>query len=338
MKDKIKIAILDTGINALHPYLIGNISSCYDIIQRKEHYDIKLSDNNNNDSHGHGTACASVIKSICSDINLYSFKILDKNGICNVLKLEETLTFIEKMDINIINLSLSIIDKIDANNLANICKRLWNKNKLVIASLGNEQKRGYPAMLKNCIGVQGFILKSIDSIWFCPLKKVQSVVDNTPFLHCNKEGDYSMFGKCNSYSAAKLTGIVALMANQNNSFDVDQILKELKALSERKYWNRFDLQQSKRVPNILQYRDSVDKTLVKEVEVFIKEYFYLENNFSLEQTLLFSKEVGVMYKDCYNLLKKLENKFKFTVDDYTKISREDFYSIYSLAKLIQFYG
>lgn len=338
MKKNIKVAILDTGINATHPYLTNNIKRSYDVIKGKKYYQINLLENNNFDNNGHGTACASVIKSLCNDVDIYSFKILDERGICSVLKLEKVLSYIEEIDVDIINLSLSIVEKASIKELESICDRLWKKNKLVVASLGNGQKRGYPAILKNCIGVQGSILKTMDSIWFCSYKKIQCVVDNTPFLHCNKEGNYSMFGKCNSYSAAKLSGIIASVANHRNMFDVEEIMTELTDMSERKYWSGLELRKSKRFPDIMRYKDIVDEDLTKEVEEMVKEYFHFEKNFSLSQAFLFSREIGLTYECCYKLLKVFEQKFKFIVDDYTNVSREDFYSIYSIARMIQYYS
>ena len=52
--------------------------------------------------------------------------------------------------------------------------------------------------------MQGAILDTVDAIWFNPYRRIQGVVDSTPYLHCNIENTYSMFGKSNSYAAARL--------------------------------------------------------------------------------------------------------------------------------------
>jgi subtilisin family serine protease len=62
MNNKVKIALLDTGVNASHPHLKNTIVKCYDVVNLGQEYQVVLLEDMNNDYNGHGTACASVIK------------------------------------------------------------------------------------------------------------------------------------------------------------------------------------------------------------------------------------------------------------------------------------
>lgn len=327
MDNKVKIALIDTGVNALHPYLSDHIAECYEVIFSKSDSSIVFLDpNTNHDCNGHGTACASVIKKECPNIDLYSFKVLNEDGICNLQMLETALSFIRGMDIKLINLSLSIQDKVDLTNLNKICNELICDGKILIASLNNHRTKSYPAILNNCIGVQGFILDTINSLWFNSWKKIQCVIDNTPFLHCNVEGTYSMFGKSNSYSTARLTGIISTILYNNNTFNKKQITAYLSGISERKYWTNLNLKKSKRFPVIDEYKGQIDQRIMLEIDDILKYHLHLDKKTQLDNQLLYSSNIGLTYEDCYSLIQKLEAVFGFTIRDYTCISRETFYS------------
>jgi len=335
--NKVEIALLDTGINALHPYLKDNIVKSYEVVYLDKTYQVVPSEDMNNDFSGHGTACASVIKKECSDVELYSFKVFDNKGRCNLQVLETALYYIKSMSINLINLSLAIIDKVDITDLEKLCNDITFDRKIIISSLGNKQKRSYPAVLKECIGVQGSILNTVDSIWFNKHKKIQCVVDNTPFLHCNIAGNYSLFGKCNSYSSAKLTGIVASIISEKSQLSRNQILTCLSDRSEKKYWCQFDLRKSKRYPNIDEYKEQFDKSIIDEIEKIIKKQLNIDKDIPIKNKFLLSSEIGLSYRHCYELIKNIEKTFGITIHDYTRISREDFYSVNHIVHLIYQY-
>jgi len=84
----IKIAIIDTGVDYLHPDLGG----CFGQGCKVEGgYDIVNQDNDPMDDHGHGTHCASIaagtgaasqgqFKGVAPDATLYAYKVLDSGG------------------------------------------------------------------------------------------------------------------------------------------------------------------------------------------------------------------------------------------------------------------
>jgi hypothetical protein len=337
MNNKVKIALLDTGVNASHPHLKNTIVKCYDVVNLGQEYQVVLLEDMNNDYNGHGTACASVIKKECPNIEIHSFRILDKEGVCNLLKLETTLNYIKQIDIKLINLSLAIEANADIKDLSKICNELKSDNKIVISSLSNSGKKSHPAILKDCIGVQGFILNTTNSIWFNRFKKIQCVVDSTPFFHCNINGTYSMFGKSNSYSAAKLTGIVAAIIYENNHISISQIVSNLSGRTEKKYWSKLDLRKSKRFPDVEKYNNKVDQNITNEIENILRKQLNIDKNISLKGKLLLSSEIGLFYEHCYDLIKNIEMIFGFKIDDYTRISRENFYSTEHIANLVHKY-
>ena len=80
--NKIKVALVDTGIDINHEYLKNNIIGGISICENK-YGEIELSDDYN-DENGHGTRCASLIKKEFPDVQLFIIKAFDKAGRSNV--------------------------------------------------------------------------------------------------------------------------------------------------------------------------------------------------------------------------------------------------------------
>ena len=75
--EKIQVAILDSGICKDHSYLKNNITKGISIYCKKGKICIS---EDFQDVYGHGTACASVIKSECNNVDFFIVKILDSTG------------------------------------------------------------------------------------------------------------------------------------------------------------------------------------------------------------------------------------------------------------------
>ncbi len=106
---EIDVAILDTGVDYLHPALGGGIGEDYKV---KGGYDVVHGDSNPMDDNGHGTQVAGIIaangkhRGIAPEASLYAYKVLQNDGTglaSSVIKgLERAVN--EKVDI--INMSL----------------------------------------------------------------------------------------------------------------------------------------------------------------------------------------------------------------------------------------
>ena len=237
------------------------------------------------------------------------------------------MAYVRSLQVDIVNLSLALVDNANISVIKEECKRI-NDNKIVVCALGNHMYRSYPASMKCNIGVRGSILDEIDDMWFNGQKTIQCVLDSTPYLHADYKNGYSMFGKCNSYAAARLTGIIAKIMI---CLERNEIIRELENKAKKKHWSILSLYKSRRMPEIKKYL--VDGQLEREVGDYMKVYLHKEE--PLENMLLLSERGGLQYIQCFELLKSLQRKFDFYISDYTSISREDFYSVNSITNLIQ---
>ena len=70
----VKVAVIDSGIDANHPAIGGRVEGYLAITPVPDGYE--FDDDPHTDAYGHGTACAGIIRAIAPDCELYSVKVL----------------------------------------------------------------------------------------------------------------------------------------------------------------------------------------------------------------------------------------------------------------------
>ncbi|HBH0465623.1 TPA: serine protease [Clostridioides difficile] len=317
MNNKVKVAVLDTGIDKEHDYIF--ISDKFD------------------DEDGHGTACASIIKKEYEDVELFVIKILRKDGITNIKVLEEALRYLLDTNIRLINLSLSVIGVESVKGLFEVCYELFRKGKIIVCSLANDFDLSYPAMFNNVIGVRGFTLDGDDSFWYNKKYDVQCVMDSNSYISCDINNSYRLPPKCNSYLSAKLTGKIAKILSEKPGITISDLNDKLESLATRNHWDSCDFDECSRIVNFkLDLYDKENALFMKVADVVRDCLDIEENNEKLFKGSLFNKEIGLVYDNCFNLLKKLEHRFDIKFN-YMDISKYDLVSIYTLTELVERY-
>ena len=144
----VKVAVVDTGVDATHPYLKNRVLKGYDVFSKKA---------STKDNHMHGTHVSGIIASATpATVKILPVTVLDAGGYGTELTVKAGIDYAIKQKVNIINLSLGgvctaancpIKQGIDAAVKAGIC---------VVAAAGNESantKYFCPAKHSACITV-----------------------------------------------------------------------------------------------------------------------------------------------------------------------------------------
>ena len=145
MPDRVKVAIIDSGVYVSHPVFAGESVR---VINLDGKADV------GNEIYGHGSAVYGIIrKAACADI-----LNVQVNGIeCGVSaeRLISALKYIldNEPDIELINLSLGINALEEYDELMSLCNALYERGTLIIAAFDNMQCMSYPAAFENVIGV-----------------------------------------------------------------------------------------------------------------------------------------------------------------------------------------
>ena len=238
----VTIAIVDTGVDAKHPDLDGQIQSSKDFVAQKSL--VALGDN-------HGTAIAGVIAAkpnngqgivgIAPDSNVVSLKACwgTKEGaleaVCNSFTLALAINTAIEMKVDVLNLSLTgPHDPL----LAKLIDKAVKQGIIVVASQADkvDGKSGFPSQQPGVIGV-----RSTHSQDLLPTKSEHVLAVTAPgqdILTTLPNGAYD-FVSGNSLATAHISGLAALLLQSKRNVNSYELMKLLATANEPTFYKVF---------------------------------------------------------------------------------------------------
>lgn len=206
----VKVAILDTGIDATHPDLRGNIRGGMNF----------TSDDPTDfmDKQGHGTHCAGIIAGIDNGIgiigvapeaSIYAVKVLDNHGAGKLTGIIRGLRWAIDQDMDVISMSLGV-GKEPPQIIHNLFKEAYRKGIPIVVASGNEGKEvAYPAAYPESIAV-GAINETLQASSFSNRGKgLDIVAPGVGIYSTYLNGQYSKMSGT-SMAAPLVAGAIAL--------------------------------------------------------------------------------------------------------------------------------
>ncbi|MBI2616561.1 S8 family serine peptidase [Candidatus Gottesmanbacteria bacterium] len=140
----IKVAILDTGVDANHPDLSGKIVTSVNCLSGS-------CVSGGADDHGHGSHAAGIIGAVTNNsvgvasvgwgVKIVSAKVLNYQGAGTTAMLIRGIDWAISQNVDVINMSLGVnegnIDATEKNDLRDAVNRAWNAGIVVVAAAGN---------------------------------------------------------------------------------------------------------------------------------------------------------------------------------------------------------
>ena len=153
----VKVAVLDTGIDARHEALAGRVVRS--VGYRRENgasIAVTLNRRTNNDPSGHGTGAAAIIAALAPNARLIDYRVLDAdNGGYGSTVLQGLRDAIDS-DAQIINVSVAFTKDRYWDETVKLLEEAYRRNKIVVAAKRNIPRPGdlgLPAELSNAISV-----------------------------------------------------------------------------------------------------------------------------------------------------------------------------------------
>lgn len=151
----LSVAILDSGID--EKYMISSISGKHHIYM--DHGEICI-DNDIEDEFGHGTAIFSIISNqlnaeVQEQVQFEIIKLFDTEEVSEQILCFALEYIYEKLDVDIINMSLGLIMLMEGDRLQSICRKLYEKGTILVAAFDNMGAMSYPAAFDCVLGVTG---------------------------------------------------------------------------------------------------------------------------------------------------------------------------------------
>lgn len=137
----ITVAVLDTGAELDHPYLVNNLVPGYDFVDddmdpSEEVYDLDSNENGIiSEGYGHGTHVAGIIRAVAPGAGIMPIRVVDQDGVADTFAIAQGIAYALQHGAQVINMSMSLPEASPTLRMwIDIAKRM---NVLVVTSAGN---------------------------------------------------------------------------------------------------------------------------------------------------------------------------------------------------------
>lgn len=302
-----KVAILDSGINR---YFEDKVTEVYSIYGSNHH-----------DDNGHGTKCLSLIERLAPNTEFIIYKILDSNLQCSVKHLCTALTKLLDIDVDIINLSLTMCNKEKSYIVNEICQQLWSQGKIILSSKANRGNFSYPAESDFVIGVDGNQFRNDTDFWFKLNEPINCIASRTPSIVSLGNDKYSFFSG-NSKATACMTGILSKNIDKLYGLDMERKKECIYHLANQNEWNKNEVSADIFKPEKDDFL--IDYEVMRFVISLLRQYGYQGGEYLYE---CFDA------KKIIEIVKKIVDEYKFGFYDY-EFNLYDFFNEKSLCSKI----
>jgi len=147
----VRVCILDSGIEAGHP-LIGEVQGAWSVAVGPDDEPV-VTEDEQGDACGHGTACAGIVRSLAPDVELYSVRVLGSGYTGSGPILLAGLRWAVDQGFDVINMSLSTTKKQFASVLHELADSAYFRRTVLVASAHNMPVQSYPWRFSSVVSV-----------------------------------------------------------------------------------------------------------------------------------------------------------------------------------------
>ena len=233
--EPVRVAVVDSGIDATHRDLAGRVDEAWRIATGKDGVKVVRGRlGRNNDAFGHGTGVAGIIAQIAPNARIIDVRVLDEHNAATGDALLKGFSLAIEREACLINLSLACRAAY-AVPLHALCEKAYQHNQIVIAAKRNMplQDDGFPARLSSCIGVDVAAFPSPYMLRFLRWPPVEFAARGDRVVTAAAGGGYtSMTGT--SFATPTVTGLCALLVGafpDLRLFEIKTVLKDLAELA-----------------------------------------------------------------------------------------------------------
>jgi subtilisin len=224
----VRVAIIDSGIDAGHPAVGGQLAGYASIsdvvggtaVHTAEHRDL----------YGHGTACAGIIRSLAPDCELYSVRVLGPSLSARGDVFAAGLRWAIQNDMQVCNLSLGTTRKEWYAVFHELADQACFRNIMLVCAANNLPAPSYPSVYSSVISVAAHPGQDPAVFYYNPQPPVEFGARGIDVRVAWTGGGW-VTATGNSYAAPHLTGIVARILGKHPNLTVFQMKVILRALS-----------------------------------------------------------------------------------------------------------
>ncbi|MHB8051471.1 MAG: S8 family peptidase [Coriobacteriia bacterium] len=237
--EAIRVAIVDTGIDATHPDLAANVKGGMSAVA----YTAKYTDDNGHGSHVAGIVAALDntigVVGVGPDIDLYSVKVLNRKGSGYVSDIIEGLGWCQANGMDVVNMSLGTSS--DVQSFHDAVSALYASGTVIVAAAGNDgigSAVNYPAAYLEVIAVSATTQADGLASFTCTGPQVELAAPGYSIYSTYKSGGYATLSGT-SMASPHVAGVAALViaspvrvGDTNGAWDPVEVRTRLQATVE----------------------------------------------------------------------------------------------------------
>lgn len=233
----VKVAIVDSGIDAEHPALKGKVKGSVEAVKDDGKITFKPSEPPRDDA-GHGTACAGIITEIAPDVDLYSVKVLGQNASGSGEMFVAGLDYAVRERMHVINLSLGTTKPDYYKPLHDLLHRAYHAGCIVVAAANNLPQPSYPSILTSSL--VSVVKREGDDPFNFGYRYgsvIELVAPGVQVRTTWPGGGYRQLTG-NSFACPYIVGIIALIKEAYPDLTPFQVKTILYAIARRNQWQK----------------------------------------------------------------------------------------------------
>ena len=223
------VAVLDSGINAAHPDLAGQVLPGYDFLNNT---------NDTSDDFGHGTAVSGAVVAdgnnaigvagVAYGARVLPVKVMDSSGFASYSCIAQGISYAVDHGARVIN--ISIAGSSSSATLQGAIDYAWSNNVVIVAAAGNNANNTpqYPAACDHVVGVSATepddSLASFSS--YGSFVSLSAPGDNIWTTQDSLNDPYGAW-RGTSFASPIVAGVAALVVSENPSLSNTQIVSIL---------------------------------------------------------------------------------------------------------------
>ena len=224
----VKVAIVDSGVDADHPVIDGRVAG-YMAISVSPEGELVFDDSPHEDMSGHGTACAGLVLGIAPECELYSVRVMGRKG-GKGSALVAGLHWVIENGMQAANLSLGTTMRDFFGTLHEVTDEAYFRHVVLVTAANNFPTPSFPCEFASVVSVASHETNDPYLFYYNPAPPTEFGAFGIDVPAAWKGGGVSKVTG-NSFAAPHITGVVARILEKHPSLTVFQVKAVLRALS-----------------------------------------------------------------------------------------------------------
>jgi subtilisin len=225
----VTVAVVDSGVDASHP-AVGRVAGGVALHWDREAGDVVSVDGPHDDLHGHGTACAGIVRRAAPDCDLLSVRVLGERLTGKGVVFAEGVRCAVARGARVVNMSLSTSNDALHPLFHDVADEASFAGVVLVCAVNNVRAASYPSLFSSVVSVAangGTGPYDLDCSPSPPVEFGAPGIDvPVPWL-----GGTTLVMTGNSFAAPHVAGLVARMLSKHPELTPSEVKAVLRAVS-----------------------------------------------------------------------------------------------------------